>query len=61
MIKLIPVNNLIPDEDNPRITDNNRLHYIMKSIEYMGFVLPVYRNNSGVILSGHQRTLAAKN
>jgi hypothetical protein len=47
-------------EYNPRKMIPERLQQVATSLRKLGFVLPIYVNKNGVILSGHQRTTAAK-
>lgn len=58
---LTPVAELIPADYNPRVTDPERLARLAASISKLGWVLPIYATVSGEILSGHQRTLCARN
>ena len=44
---------------NPRTRIDERLEQVRISLSKLGFVLPIYINKNGVILSGHQRTTAA--
>lgn len=47
-------------EYNPRKMVPERLEQVKVSLAKLGFILPIYVNKNGVILSGHQRTTAAK-
>ncbi|KVR21642.1 hypothetical protein WK13_34455 [Burkholderia ubonensis] len=47
-------------EYNPRKMIPERLNQVAISLRKLGFLLPIYVNKNGVILSGHQRTTAAK-
>lgn len=46
-------------EYNPRKMVPERLAQVAVSLRKLGFVLPIYVNKNGTILSGHQRTKAA--
>src|SRR5688572_14140448 len=48
-----------PSVYNPRQTDPARLELVKLSLRKLGFVLPIYANPDGEILSGHQRHLGA--
>lgn len=48
-----------PSVYNPRQTDPARLELVKLSLRKLGFVLPIYTNPDGEILSGHQRHLGA--
>lgn len=56
----VDVDDLVPDESNPREPDDARMHLLMLSLQKMGFVMPIYADNSYMILSGHQRLTVAK-
>jgi hypothetical protein len=60
MYPLVPVDQLEPDESNPRHTDPARLHLLSLSLSKLGFVMPVYANEDNLLLSGHQRLMVAK-
>jgi len=55
----VALSDLEPAVYNPRETDPKRLDLIKLSLTKLGFVLPLYANNQGHLLSGHQRLLAA--
>lgn len=57
---LTSVAELIPASYNPRITDPERLARLATSIRKLGWLLPTYATESGELLSGHQRSLVAK-
>lgn len=46
-------------EYNPRKMIPERLNQVALSLKKLGFILPIYVNKNGTILSGHQRTTAA--
>lgn len=50
-----PVEDIFPDETNPRKSDDARMHLLRLSLQKMGFVQPIFADKSGMILSGHQR------
>jgi len=55
MIKLVPITDVRPSTYNPRKADPRRLDVIELSLRKLGFVLPIYADSTGEILSGHQR------
>lgn len=57
MIKLVPIKEIQASEYNPRRNDEKRLALTELSLKKLGFLLPVYADTSGEILSGHQRCL----
>jgi len=59
MIKLVPIGDIKASEYNPRKNDERRLALTELSLRKLGFLLPVYADTSGEILSGHQRHLVA--
>ena len=61
MIKLVPIKEIQASEYNPRRNDEKRLALTELSLKKLGFLLPVYADTSGEILSGHQRCLVAFN
>lgn len=54
------INSFTGAEYNPRKMVPERLTQMMVSLSKLGFILPIYVNKNGTILSGHQRTTAAK-
>lgn len=58
-VKLVDVESLTPAAYNPRISDPARLNLIELSLRKLGFLLPIYCDAEGGILSGHQRHLVA--
>lgn len=54
-VEAVPIHKLYEDESNPRKPDDVRLRLLQLSIAKLGFVMPIYATNSGMILSGHQR------
>lgn len=59
MIKLVPIDSIHASEYNPRRNDAKRLDLTELSLRKLGFLLPVYADTEGEILSGHQRQLVA--
>ncbi len=59
-IRMVPVGDLTADPQNPRHRDLEILERIKGSIDTLGFVLPLYAEPDGLVLSGHQRLTAAK-
>lgn len=54
-MKLLSINAVNPSTYNPRIADPERLNLIELSLRKLGFLLPIYADQNGEILSGHQR------
>lgn len=60
-VELVHVDQLIPDDKNPRKPDPARLGLLRMSIAKLGFLMPVYRERSTqLLLSGHQRLTVTK-
>lgn len=59
MIKLVPIDAVHASEYNPRRNDEKRLNLTQLSLAKLGFLIPIYADMSGEILSGHQRHLVA--
>ena len=59
MIELVPIESVHASEYNPRRNDEKRLALTEMSLRKLGFLLPIYADRSGEILSGHQRHLVA--
>ena len=59
MISLVPIKEIQASEYNPRRNDEKRLALTELSLRKLGFLLPIYADTSGGILSGHQRCLVA--
>ena len=53
------LNLIYPDESNPREADDVRTHLLRLSLRKLGFIQPIFLNQDGLILSGHQRHSAA--
>lgn len=60
MIKLVPIDAVQASEYNPRRNDEKRLSITELSLRKLGFLLPIYVDESGEILSGHQRHTVAR-
>lgn len=59
-VELVPIDRVRPSTYNPRETDPARLELVMLSLRKLGFLLPIYADLSGEIVSGHQRHLGAQ-
>jgi len=57
---LVDVDKLFPSAYNPRKSDIERLNLVALSLRKFGWLLPIYADKNGEILSGHQRHLMAK-
>ncbi|NCC03487.1 MAG: hypothetical protein EOM37_05490 [Proteobacteria bacterium] len=60
MIELVPIGDVRPSTYNPRKADPIRLKIIELSLRKLGWLLPIYADKDGEILSGHQRHLVAR-
>ncbi len=58
-IQLVPIDSVRPSTYNPRIAGKRRLEILSLSLRKMGFVLPLFADDTGEIISGHQRHLVA--
>jgi len=58
-IKMVPIGDIIPYENNPR-ENTEAVQYVVKSIEEFGWKVPIVIDAEGVIITGHTRYLAAK-
>lgn len=56
---LTPIGDLRPSAYNPRKADEERLNLVELSLRKFGWLLPIYADVNGEILSGHQRHLVA--
>lgn len=56
---LTPIGDLSPSAYNPRKADAERLDLVELSLRKFGWLLPIYADTNGEILSGHQRHLVA--
>lgn len=59
MIKLESIETVRPSTYNPRQAVPERLDLIELSLRKLGFLAPIFADNNGEILSGHQRHLVA--
>lgn len=59
-INIVPIDLLIPYENQARIHSNEGIDILANSIAAFGFKVPLLVNNDGVIISGHARYEAAK-
>ena len=57
--KYVPIDDLKPAPDNPRINDHV-VEHVAKSIQSYGFAAPIVAQMDGTILAGHTRWKAAK-
>jgi hypothetical protein len=58
-IALKPLSEIEGASYNPRKASSDRLEALKDSLMRMGFLLPLYINQQGILLSGHQRAKAA--
>jgi len=58
---LASVTDLRPSAYNPRKADAERLELVELSLRKFGWLLPIYADKDGEILSGHQRHMVATN
>lgn len=58
-IKYIPINNIKPYKNNPRLNEE-AIPYVMKSIREFGFKNPIILDKNNVIVAGHTRLESAK-
>lgn len=58
-VEAVPVEELYPDETNPRQPDQARMALLRLSLQKLGFIMPVYATEAGMLLSGHQRLTVA--
>lgn len=59
MIEIVPATAIRPSAYNPRKTDEHRLKLVELSLRKLGWLLPVYADANGEIISGHQRHYVA--
>lgn len=55
----VPVNDLIPYENNPRINNDEAVDAVAASIKSFGFKVPIIIDSDMVIVAGHTRHKAA--
>jgi hypothetical protein len=58
--RLVDIDSLRPSAYNPRKADAERLELVELSLSRFGWLLPIYADVNGEILSGHQRHFIAK-
>jgi hypothetical protein len=59
-MKLVDITDIHASAYNPRTSDPKRLEYIELSLRKLGFLLPLYADQCGELLSGHQRLYVAE-
>lgn len=59
MIRIEPSDAVQPSTYNPRKADEARLKMVETSLRKLGFLLPIYADADGEIISGHQRHYVA--
>jgi len=59
-VKMIPIDMLIPYENNARTHSKKQVAQISRSLKQFGFNNPILADQSHTIISGHGRLLAAK-
>ncbi len=61
MIKYVDIDKIRPAEYNPRKIEDKQIEELKKSINDIGFILPILVNSkNNIIIAGHQRTKTAK-
>jgi hypothetical protein len=60
MIKLVPIDSIHASTYNPRKNDEKRLALTEMSLRKLGWLLPIFADENGEILSGHQRQYVAR-
>lgn len=58
-IKYIPINDIKPYKNNPRLNED-AIPYVMNSIKEFGFKNPIILDKNNVIVAGHTRLESAK-
>ena len=58
-IHIVPATKIRPSTYNPRKADEHRLQLVELSLRKLGWLLPVYADGDGEIISGHQRHYVA--
>jgi len=59
IVRLVDADTIRPSTYNPRTADPERLDLVALSLRKLGWLLPIYADASGEILSGHQRHYVA--
>lgn len=60
IVEAVRVDTLRLDPTNPRKADQARMALLRLSIQKLGFIMPVYATEDGMLLSGHQRLTVAE-
>ena len=58
-VKMMPIDDLIPYDKNPRINEN-AVYSVAESINEFGFKVPIVVDKNNVIINGHTRLKAAR-
>ena len=58
-IKYIPIDNIKPYKNNPRLNED-AIPYVMNSIKEFGFKNPIILDKNNIIVAGHTRLESAK-
>lgn len=58
-IEIVPIDGVKASTYNPRKADPSRLELVELSLRKLGFLSPIFADNDGEIISGHQRHLVA--
>lgn len=58
-IEIVPIGGVMASTYNPRKADPLRLELVELSLRKLGFLSPIFADNDGEIISGHQRHLVA--
>lgn len=58
-VKMMPIEDVVPYEKNPRLNDQ-AVDAVASSIREFGFKVPIVVDGKGVVVSGHTRLKAAK-
>lgn len=59
-VKLVDIKDLRGADYNPRVTISARLERVVESLQFLGYLMPLYVNTRGTLLSGHQRIKASQ-
>ena len=59
IVRVVPASSIRPSTYNPRTADPERLQLVALSLRKLGWLLPIYADAAGEILSGHQRHYVA--
>lgn len=58
-IQVVPIGNVIPYENNPRVNDD-AVGYVANSLKEFGWQQPIVVDRNFIIIAGHTRLLAAQ-